>query len=344
MDLDDARKILNIETMASVSEIETAFRKLAMSQHPDRGGSAESMDDLLRARDILLANISKSTDMVSADTVTKIVKLVTYESRAADLVDSSVNASKTILHNKCVNRLNQYRSTATIFTAILALSAFMSKDLPLEIIFHNDSENIERIALIDKQALAQLESNKKSILETPAIAAKEAKRIIAEMNAQETRLRLRIMQSDSNIADIKLQQKADLEWFKKFALLLALMGGVGTFLIKQLISNIELRLSELEQHTASKDLIHKLFRQIFSSKTEIPSSWTLVTLMEEVEHWSKLRTDDYRFKSLVQHVGTLYFSQYLIGRAKQLSIIESFDEYVNGEYAEKFSIKTTSDR
>jgi hypothetical protein len=54
-----AERLLEVCPGASLEEIQQAFRKKALTTHPDQGGSNEAMQELLKARDVL---ISKTID------------------------------------------------------------------------------------------------------------------------------------------------------------------------------------------------------------------------------------------------------------------------------------------
>ena len=47
-------QVLGVPMHASMAEIETAYRRLAMQHHPDRGGDANAMARINAARDAML--------------------------------------------------------------------------------------------------------------------------------------------------------------------------------------------------------------------------------------------------------------------------------------------------
>lgn len=49
-----ARKLLGVAASASAEEIKAAYRRLALTAHPDQGGSEERFIALKAARDVLL--------------------------------------------------------------------------------------------------------------------------------------------------------------------------------------------------------------------------------------------------------------------------------------------------
>jgi hypothetical protein len=50
-----AERLLEVCPGASLEEIQQAFRKKALTAHPDQGGSNEAMQELLEARDVLIS-------------------------------------------------------------------------------------------------------------------------------------------------------------------------------------------------------------------------------------------------------------------------------------------------
>lgn len=54
MTKDEARSILDIGKDASKDEVSQAFRRLMMSNHPDKGGSRYLAGKIIEARDVLL--------------------------------------------------------------------------------------------------------------------------------------------------------------------------------------------------------------------------------------------------------------------------------------------------
>lgn len=50
--------ILGLSWPATVTEIESAFRKKALMTHPDQGGTDEAMHELVQARKALLRKLS----------------------------------------------------------------------------------------------------------------------------------------------------------------------------------------------------------------------------------------------------------------------------------------------
>lgn len=51
-----ARRLLQVPPTASPEDIRAAYRRLAATTHPDRGGSTAQLAALTEARDLLLAN------------------------------------------------------------------------------------------------------------------------------------------------------------------------------------------------------------------------------------------------------------------------------------------------
>jgi DnaJ-class molecular chaperone len=52
----EARTILNVDSSASEKDIKTAYRKLALEHHPDRGGDAHKFSRIQEAYTVLSTN------------------------------------------------------------------------------------------------------------------------------------------------------------------------------------------------------------------------------------------------------------------------------------------------
>lgn len=65
MPVEDARKLLGVPPGASLAEIRDAHRRLIARVHPDTGGSAELANRVNVARDVLVAEMNRSTPRAS---------------------------------------------------------------------------------------------------------------------------------------------------------------------------------------------------------------------------------------------------------------------------------------
>ena len=65
MPIEDARKLLGVSPGASLGEIRDAHRRLIARVHPDAGGSAELANRVNVARDVLVAEMNRSTPRAS---------------------------------------------------------------------------------------------------------------------------------------------------------------------------------------------------------------------------------------------------------------------------------------
>lgn len=59
MSVYDAAKLLGVSIEASMVEVKTAYRKLMLKHHPDKGGSAEYAARLNTARDVMIDYLNK---------------------------------------------------------------------------------------------------------------------------------------------------------------------------------------------------------------------------------------------------------------------------------------------
>lgn len=56
--LSPAHRVLGLKAGANVEDIKCAYRQLARSHHPDAGGNRQRFEELVRARDLLLAKLT----------------------------------------------------------------------------------------------------------------------------------------------------------------------------------------------------------------------------------------------------------------------------------------------
>jgi len=66
----EARKILDLDTSASASEIKIRFRELAKKHHPDRGGDAHEFNRIREAYDVL---VNTPVDDIAANDVEQMI-------------------------------------------------------------------------------------------------------------------------------------------------------------------------------------------------------------------------------------------------------------------------------
>lgn len=65
MDGSQARALLGVPENASIAQIRHGFRRAVLVAHPDHGGSATWFDQLLAARDLLMADAPADTATVA---------------------------------------------------------------------------------------------------------------------------------------------------------------------------------------------------------------------------------------------------------------------------------------
>ena len=58
--IDRARDLLSVSHDASAADIRAAHRRIATINHPDKGGSAEALQEANAARDLLLDHLSRN--------------------------------------------------------------------------------------------------------------------------------------------------------------------------------------------------------------------------------------------------------------------------------------------
>ena len=59
MSVYDAAALLGVSIDANITQVKSAYRKLMLKHHPDKGGSAEYAAKLNIARDVMMRHLSK---------------------------------------------------------------------------------------------------------------------------------------------------------------------------------------------------------------------------------------------------------------------------------------------
>ncbi|GJH15018.1 hypothetical protein CBA19CS22_00770 [Caballeronia novacaledonica] len=217
MDYDRARQVLGTAENASRADIERAFRTLAGSAHPDRGGHHERMSELLEARDTLLRGTteSASTALVNVDTIQSLAMILQKASRNADALTVEMVEIKNKIQFKSVNRLKQFRLAAAIAAAVLTASTFMGKEAPKEIFSHEEDIKREqtRLALLTEaqaafeKAYAEAEKEYSSSLAVATKDLQNAEHALATNKKKSTQqvetLTENLKAAQTNLADIE---------------------------------------------------------------------------------------------------------------------------------------------
>ena len=326
-----ARQILGVSQNASAYQVEEAFRKITLATHPDLGGSDEGMTELLAARDLLLESISQSKALVSVDTIRTLAQQVIREADKSSLLISRANTAKENVRIRSVNKLKQYRGIAAIAAAILTASMFVNKELSVDLLVPSEASYYERRVANIEREIAFREENLKGKTGTAPLKGDEPDKM--SLNDDQ----LSKLQDDAltyqRIADEKKLQTASYTRIWRLAILsLIVCAGATVWYFNRKINRIESILGEFDENTTSKQLLYNFLREVFCNHV---SSWTITDLIEAVDNWGNTRGP---YQAIVHQVGPIYFSQYILSRAKQSGIVVSIEEFNEGGYIERFVI------
>lgn len=143
---DDALKVLGLQAGATVDAIESRYRELAPSKHPDRGGPIDDMRQLNEAREIARTAAARMSALVPIDAVRDLVLAGTQEMIKHQEASQEVNRVSSKMKQTMTGRLRRRRRTATILGGAAAAALFLSKDLPEQFVTYVQTVAPERVA------------------------------------------------------------------------------------------------------------------------------------------------------------------------------------------------------
>jgi hypothetical protein len=134
MELQQARRLLGLADDATREDIESRFRLLAASTHPDKGGTDVEMAKLLEARDALLRGLEKSSMLVPVDILQGELQRVSAGIDKRREIDAKTEAFHSNLKKASTNKLRMYRNISIILGALAAAALFLGKEVPQELL------------------------------------------------------------------------------------------------------------------------------------------------------------------------------------------------------------------
>jgi len=117
---------------------------------------------------------------------------------------------------------------------------------------------------------------------------------------------------------------------------IAIYAGLGAWYFTFRIDRAEESLKELEDQTRTKALMYKFLREIIPDK--IGTGWDLDELCHGIEIWA-VRSGN--FKKLINEVGPLKLSSFLMDRAMEIGLVVSSESTNDGHFEEIYSIIST---
>ncbi|VTU30589.1 Small T antigen [Variovorax sp. PBL-H6] len=169
MDTAAARELLGVPPNATSTDIDDAFRRLASSAHPDRGGDHDAMANLLQAREVLLAR-SASTALVPLETARELARLALEQARVALTVDARVGEAKREIQMRSTNRMRALRMVLAIAATVFGAVVFLAKDINDRLPFINDelevlAEETPKLLRSFEDASEQIKWQSRSLLQ-----------------------------------------------------------------------------------------------------------------------------------------------------------------------------------
>jgi len=134
MDTQTAFRILELLPSSSPDEIDLAYRRLARHRHPDAGGSEAAMAELNEAREVALTSKSRTTALVTLETIRDIVVASNQELAQRQELRAETAQIVERLKERATNRLRRYKDLSALFGGISAAALFLGKDLPAQYI------------------------------------------------------------------------------------------------------------------------------------------------------------------------------------------------------------------
>ena len=116
MSFSDAMKVFNIEVVPNKADLDKLYKKLALKNHPDLGGSEEKMKEINQAKDVLDKNVGKSLSKGSSSSVSRSKEDYNEEQKQyvnyckaveAELKTIDIKASQNYLETTYLNMLKE---------------------------------------------------------------------------------------------------------------------------------------------------------------------------------------------------------------------------------------------
>ncbi|ROZ79846.1 J domain-containing protein [Ramlibacter sp. WS9] len=334
MDESRAREILGVRSDAAVEEIEAAFRKLASVKHPDKGGSAEEMAEVIAARD-RLGELQRQ--LVPVEMVRELVRVLADQNASAS-TKQHLKSLREDFQQRSTNRLKERRKMVAIVAAAAAAVTLFGKDLPID-------DFVELSTGAQKQELQQAKKALDDVkyptpIPAPApLPTGTARQESPEEKAFETAKKLADSKRDLLAHRVEvLEQGIGSATRMKSALRVAAAGlamglGMLAWMLSQRIGRTESELEDFDERTETRAGFVEFLGRVFADgrfSTDW-SEWQLVRSLDE--------TKDFRVRQLCSQVGSHSFARYIIRRGVSLDFLSAQESVDGGFLEERYTLK-----
>jgi hypothetical protein len=126
MDVEEAFRKLELESNASVDDIHSKYRDLALKYHPDMGGNDNEMSELSEARDIAIRSIENK--LVTLKDLNPIVASTNKSADKIQQIESHKNLINHIIHD-CTRRNISVKRFSLVTGSASALCFFILRQI-----------------------------------------------------------------------------------------------------------------------------------------------------------------------------------------------------------------------
>lgn len=348
MDIDNAFKILGLNSSSAIEEVESAYKELALEKHPDKGGDPAEMAELSEARDVLREYLSSKSLPAVIKQFDLAVQNMNELARNQRNVEKKIERITKDIRETATVQLRKWRQFAIILAGISAAAIFIGKDLPKELLVSFKREAIAfplpAVAKPTKPEFGAL------LKETKEMEEKELESLVIQNeNIKATNQRLdknyrlivnRYSQYRSEFQMVEEQNK----WIKErnrlnMVVWYAVTFGIGicagfiAWYFNRRIEHVEIEISDLDEDLTSKSTFYRLLNEIL--KESIEEKWTFVDFEECIYSWKPSRES---WSTIFHAIGAKKFGHLLISKGQEIGLIETIAGSSESAFEEKYFI------
>jgi len=335
MDIKEATSLLEIDDEITSEKIDIAYKKLALTLHPDKGGNSEEMARLNQARELLQEEISVNNLPAVIKQFEITVKEMNVVAREQRALEKRVEKSEKEILASATNRLKSYKNIALVLAALSAAAIFLGKEIPKELTSSFAPEvgtaptsvSIPVKNKLVKSAKLKISNSKDNLKltkeETNALEKYESKR------NKYLEYKDLIYRYQSRKGEAK---EFTLMWYV-MTFGIGIYAGIGTWFFNRKIRRTEEELEELLEDLSFRSQYASILLDLFEDR--LKGSWTFKDLLEAVASNSH---NNHQLSSLVREVGNRKIAQLLINKGLESSAITVSHGNIENKYEETYSL------